>query len=96
MMLFFASLDTLRRLMAGHIKDLRKAETTPVRQVEHNLSNLSTVGCRVVAQLDSRGCERLEFVEDGQIEEHVPRSTEIDHTCLRVEFVTNMVRGHNG
>jgi hypothetical protein len=80
----------------GHIKDFRKAMTTPVRHVEHNLTNLSTVGCRVVAQLDSRGCDRLEFVEDGQIVEHVPRGTGIDHNCLRVEFVTSRVRGHNG
>jgi hypothetical protein len=63
--------------------------------MEHNLSNLSTVGCRVVAQLYSRGCDRLEFVEDGQIVEHVPRGTGIDHNCLRVVFVTNMVRGHD-
>jgi hypothetical protein len=81
---------------AGHIKVLRKVEKTPVRQVDHKHSNLSTVGCRVVAQLDSRGCDRLEFVEDGQIVDHVPRDTVIDHNCLRVEFVTNMVRGHNG
>jgi hypothetical protein len=81
---------------AGHIKDLRKAETTPVRHVEHNLTNLSTVGCRVFAQLDSRGCDRLEFEEDGQIVEHVPRGSRIDHNCLRVEIVTNVVRGHNG
>jgi hypothetical protein len=40
---------------AGNIKDLRKAETTPVRHVKYNLTNLSTVGCRVVAQLDSPG-----------------------------------------
>jgi hypothetical protein len=64
--------------------------------MEHNLSNLSTVGCRVVAQLESRGCDRLEFVEDGQIVEHVPRGTGIDHNYLRVEFVTNMVRDRNG
>jgi hypothetical protein len=68
--------------------------TTPVRHVEQNLTNLRTVGCRFVAQLDSRGCDRLEFVEDGQIVEHVPRGTGIDHNCLRVEFVTNMVRGY--
>jgi hypothetical protein len=36
------------------------------------------------------------FVEDGQIVEHLPRGTGIDHNCLRVKFVTNMVRGHNG
>jgi hypothetical protein len=59
--------------------------------VEHNLTNLSTVGCRVVAQIDSRGCDRLEFMEDGQILEHVPRGTGIDYNCLRVEFNTNMV-----
>jgi hypothetical protein len=80
---------------AGHIKDLRKAETTLVRHADHNLTNLSTVGCRVVAQLDSRGCDRLEFVEDGQIAEHVPCGTGIEHNCLRVEFDTNMVPGHN-
>jgi hypothetical protein len=28
---------------AGHIKDLRKAETTPGRHVKHNLTDLSTV-----------------------------------------------------
>jgi hypothetical protein len=72
------------------------AETTRVRHVEHNLSDLSTFGCRVVAQLDSRGCDRLEFAEDGQIVEHVPRGTGIDHNCQRVEFVINMTRGHNG
>jgi hypothetical protein len=80
---------------ARHVKDCSKTETTPVRHVDHNLSNLSTVGCRVVAQLVSRGCNRLEFVINGQIVEYVPRGIGIDHNCLRVEFVTNMVRGHN-
>jgi hypothetical protein len=97
MMPYFASWDTIRRLMARRaIKDLIKAETTSVRHVEHNLTNLSTVGCRVVALIDSRGCDRLEFVEDEQIVEHVPRGTGIDRNCLRVEFITNMVCGHNG
>jgi hypothetical protein len=53
------------------------------------------VGCRVVAQLDSRGCDRLEFLKDGQIVENVLCGTGIDHNCLRMEFVTNMVRGYN-
>jgi hypothetical protein len=69
---------------AGHIKDLGKVETTPVRHLEHTLSNLTTVGCLVVAQLDSRGCDRLDFVEYRQIVEHVPRGIGIDHNCLRV------------
>jgi hypothetical protein len=43
-----------------------------------------------------QSCGRLDFVGDGQIEEHVPRGTGIDHNCLRVEFVISMVRGHNG
>jgi hypothetical protein len=32
---------------------LSEAETTLFGHVEHNFSNLSTVECRVVAQLDS-------------------------------------------
>jgi hypothetical protein len=91
-----SSLAAHKNAEAGQIKDLGKAGTTPVIHVEHNLSNLNTVGSRVVAQLDSRGFDRLEFVEDGQIVEHAPRGTGIDRNCLRVEFVTNMVRGHNG
>jgi hypothetical protein len=95
---FSESWDKTRRLMArrGTLSTWVKAETIPVRQVEHNLSNLSTVGCRLVAQLDSRWCDRLEFVKDGQIVEHVPRSTGNDRNFMRVEFVTNMVCGHNG
>jgi hypothetical protein len=69
---------------------------TSVRHVEHNLFNLSTVGCRVVTQLDSRECDRLEFVEDGQIVKHVPRGTGIYHNCQRVGFLTKIVRGHSG
>jgi hypothetical protein len=36
---------------ARNKKALGKVEKTPVRHVKHKLSNLSTVGCRVVAQL---------------------------------------------
>jgi hypothetical protein len=37
-----------------------------------------------------------QHLEDGKVVEHVPRGTRIDHNCLRVNFVTNMVRSRNG
>jgi hypothetical protein len=94
---FLASCDTQKvDGQTGHIQDLSKADTTPVRHVEDNFANLRAVGIRVIAQLDSRECYEIELLETEKVVEHVPRGTRIDHNCLRVNFVTNVVRSCNG
>jgi hypothetical protein len=80
----------------GVHKNLAKKDLTSVRHIENNFANSGAADCRVVAQLDSSECYKLELLEDANIVEHVLRGTRISHNCLRVESFTSMVRSRYG